>query len=373
MNFTINKTIFYNALQIVSHAISPNSPQPQLRGLLINAENDSLVITGSDADISIRKKIVKDEKNMLNIIEEGSILIESRYLLEIVRKIDNEYINVEIIDGALTKFSGSSAVFKINGMNPMDYPNINFSKPDSFINLPVSVLQEIIEQTAFAASIKETRPVLTGVNFRFNDGKLVCTGTDSFRLARKVVPFESDASFNVTIPAKGLNEVKSSVLQNSDSSVELYMDARKAQFINEDTIIQTKLLDGAFPETDRLIPKEFLYTMNISRSDLISAIDRTTFIKTENMAIVRLQCSRDEVILSNKSQEIGESRETLAAQFEGDDLDISFSGSYVIEAARSLKGPQLKIGFTGEMKPFVIFSEGDDSVLQLVLPVKTYN
>ena len=373
MNFSINKTIFYNALQIAAHAISPNSPQPQLRGILITAENDSLVITGSDADISIRKTITKDDKNLLNIMEEGSILVESRYLLEIVRKIDAESIDVEVIDGALTKFSGSSAVFKINGMNPSDYPNINFTRPETSITMPVSSLQEIIEQTAFAASVKETRPVLTGVNFRFNDGVLVCTGTDSFRLARKTIPFNAEGSFNVTIPAKGLNEVKGSVLQNGEGSVEMLLDSRKAQFVSEDTIIQTKLLDGAFPETDRLIPKEFAYTMNISRSDLISAIDRTTFIKNENMAIVRLECSKDEVILSNKSQEIGESREQLAAEFEGEDLDISFSGVYVIEAARSLSGPQLKIGFTGEMKPFVIFSEGDETILQLVLPVKTYN
>ena len=373
MNFSINKTIFYNALQIVSHAISSTSPQPSLRGILINVQNDSIVLTGSDADISIRKKITKDDKNQLNVIEEGSILVESRYLLEIVRKIDSETIDIEIIDGALTKFSGSSAVFKINGMNPNDYPNINFLQPETYINISAASLQEIISQTAFAASVKETRPVLTGVNFRFSNGILVCTGTDSFRLARKTIPFENEGSFNVTIPAKGLSEVKNSILQDSASNISMYMDNRKAQFINEDTIIQTKLLDGAFPETDRLIPKEFNYTMHISRSDLISAVDRTVFIKTENMAIVRLQCSKDEIILSNKNQEIGESRETLAASFEGEDLDISFSAAYVIEAARSLPGPELKIGFTGEMKPFVIFSEGDDTVLQLVLPVKTYN
>ena len=130
MNFNINKNVLSNALSIVSHAVFSNSPQASLRGIKIEAKNDSLILTGSDSDISIQKTIQKNEDNNLNITEEGSILIDSKYVLDIVKKIDSENVQVEIIDGSLTRFSGASAVFKINGMNVYDYPKIDFSLPE---------------------------------------------------------------------------------------------------------------------------------------------------------------------------------------------------------------------------------------------------
>jgi DNA polymerase-3 subunit beta len=372
MNFSVNKNEFFNNLQIADHAISSNSPQPTLRGILISAKDGQLTLTGSDADISIQKIMKADEKNQLNISEEGSILIDAQYLMQIVKKLDSEIINIEIIDGSLTKFSGASVVFKINGMNTDDYPTIDFSKPMNSIKMDASVLSDIIDQTAFATSLKETRPVLTGVNFNLNENQLNCTATDSYRLAKKTIDFKSDVSFNITIPAKSLNEVRGTVLM-STKEIEIAQNDKKAQFWSEDMVLQTRLLDGGYPETERLIPSEFSYTMKISREDLIHAIDRTTFIKNDNMTINRLQCSSEEVILTNKSQEIGESHENLSAVFTGEPLDISFSGTYVMDAAKALRGSEIIIKFTGEMKPFILSCDEDPTILQLVLPVRTYN
>lgn len=373
MNITISKTELLGALQDTAHAISPNSPQPALRGIKMEASDDRIVLTGSDADISIRRIIEKNESNNLNIIEAGAILVESRYLLEIVRKIDSEEIQIEVIDGALTKFSGGSAVFKINGMRADDYPDIDFSKPSTTLNLPVNQLASIIEQTAFAASSKDTRPVLTGVNFRLENGILNCTATDSYRLAKKKIEIDSSDAFNLTIPAKSLNEVRTTMLGNLSENIEISMSDRKVQFANENMLLQSRLLDGGYPETERLIPKDFRYELTIGRNDLINAIDRTTFIKNDNMTINRLSMSENEVILSNRSQEIGESTEQLAAVFKGEPLDISFAGNYVLSAAKALRGNKVRISFTAEMKPFILTGDEDESVLQLVLPVRTYN
>ena len=373
MNITIAKNELLAALQDAAHAISPNSPQASLRGIKVEAKENRLVITGSDADISIRRVLEKDDINNLNIIEEGEILVESRYLLEIVRKIDAEQIQVEVIDGSLTKFSGGSAVFKINGMRADDYPSIDFTKPSSSVSLTAAELLSIIEQTAFAASAKDTRPVLTGVNFKLESGILSCTATDSYRLAKKTMPFASADSFNITIPAKSLNEVRGTMLGDLNETIKISLNDKKAQFESKDMLLQTRLLDGGYPETDRLIPKEFKYVLSVNRNDLIHAIDRTTFIKNDNMTINRLSLSEGEIILSNRSQEIGESTETLAGTFTGEPLEISFAGNYVMSAARALRGNELKISFTGEMKPFIMTCEEDQTIIQLVLPVRTYN
>lgn len=373
MKLTISKNALYNALNTVSHSVSSNSPQPVLRGIKITADENKLSLIGSDADISILKTISSDEENKLNVLETGSVLIEAKYLTEIVRKLDSELIELETIDGALTKFSGSSAIFKINGMKPEDYPNIDFRSNGSQIILSKDVLLSIIEKTAFAASNKDTRPVLTGVNFNLENQLLKCTATDSFRLAKKTIKYEHDDSFNITIPAKTMFEIKNSMLSDNDGEISIYQNGKKVQFISDDMIVQSRLLDGEYPETDRLIPREFPYTLTIDREDLIHAIDRTVFIKNENMAINRLQCSAEEIVITNRSQEIGESHEILFGEYLGEPLDISFSADYVISAAKYIGGKNLKICFSGQMKPFVILNPEDDSVLQLVLPVRTYN
>ncbi len=372
MNFTISKQAFGNALAIVGHAVSSSSPQPYLRGIYIEASGNELVLTGSNADISIQKKVIADDENKLNIVEEGSILMEASYLNEIVKKLDADIISVEIIDGSLTRFAGSEAVFKINGMNTNDYPKIDFSKPMSSISMPASLLLEIIDQTTFAASTKETKPVLTGVNFHLADNVLKCTATDSYRLAKKTLDFKSDADFNITIPSKSLNEVRSTMLADAEN-IEIAQNDKKAQFWSEDMVLQTRLLDGGYPETDRLIPSEFTQKLTINRNDLIHAIDRTIFIKTDNITVDRLILSADELVLTNKSQEIGESTERLNGKYEGEPIDISFTGPYVMEACKVLHGDTVNVNFTGYMKPIIITCDDDPSVLHLILPVRTYN
>ncbi len=372
MNFKINRNKFYNSLQIVSRSVSPNSPIPALCGLLLNAGKDKLVITGSNSDISIQMTLSGTDD--LTVIEEGKIVIDARYLLDIVKKIDSDEVSIEIIDGTLTRFSGAKAEFKINGYRPSDYPNIDFTAPETSFTLNSRDLNTIITNTAFATSNKETRPVLTGVNLLSNGTSIIATATDSYRLAKKTFPINVE-QFNVTVPAKSLNEIKN-IFSGSDEEIKISVSTKKIQFSSENVIVQSKLLEGGYPETERLIPKDFIYDLVINRHSLINAIDRTSFIKTDNMSITRLQLnSIDDITLSSKSQEIGEFKEDLTAiSYEGNPLDISFSGNYVIDAARALDAENIRIRFNGDMKPFVLTNESEDqSILQLVLPVRTYN
>lgn len=374
MNFKISKKKFYDALQIVSHVIAPNSPLPSLSCILVQVEENRITLTASDNDISIQKILSNDTDEDLNltVIEEGSITMDARYLLEIVRKIDSDTISIEIIDGALTRFSGTLTEFKINGMRSSNYPKIDFSVPADSFSLPAADMLTLIEQTSFAVSAKETRPVLTGVNFKMKGNVLECTATDSYRLAKKTIQLGQEASFCITIPAKTLKIVSSIIFNEED--INIAISQKKVQFRFDHTILQSSLLEGEYPETERLIPASFTYSLTLDREDLINAIDRTSFIKNDNMTIIRLQCSKEEIVMMNKSQEIGESREILHAdKYEGDPLDISFSGKYVSEAAKALKGQSIKIEFTGEMKPFVLENTMDNTILQLVLPVRTYN
>lgn len=374
LKFEVSKSKFYNALQIATKAISPNSPVPSLSGIKITAKASGLTLTSSDADLSMQILLSAADPNLnLTVLSEGEIVIDSRYLLEIVRKLDGDTVSVEVIDGTLTRFTGGKAEFKINGFRSSDYPPLDFTVPSERITMKSSLFAEIITETSFAASNKETRPVLTGVNFKADGEKLVCTATDSYRLARKEIADMKSEPFTVTIPARSLNEAKS--IFANEENVDIAVLSKKVQFISDSVILQTRLLDGVYPDTDRLIPKDFSYELVIDRSTLIHAIDRA-FMKTDNMPIIRLEIrDKDDITISNKSQEIGEFNEELfAVSYEGNPLDISFAGNYVAEAARTMTSDSIRISFTGEMKPFIIRNESENqSILQLVLPVRTYN
>ena len=366
MNFKISKRVFYSALNTVSRAISSNSPLPALSGIKIEVNQDSIVLTGSDSDISIQTTLKgSDEEINLIVKETGSIVIEAKYILEIVRKIDADEIELEIVDGSLTKISGMSAEFRINGMRALDYPAIDFTRPGQQFEMDADVLLKVISQTTFATSDRET-------NMKCSGKRLECVATDSYRLARKIVDLTSENNFNITIPAKSLNEVSKTIAQ--DSSVLIAVSDKKAQFWIGETVIQTRLIDGAYPETARLIPTEFAHELTVDSRDMLNAIDRASFIKNEGISIVKLSANSEEVVISSKSQEVGSSVENLnILTYEGNPLEISFSGKYVFEAIRVLSATTIKILFSGEMKPFVIRNTDDDSILQLVLPVRTYS
>ena len=204
MHFSIDRKYFYDKLSIVSRAISVFSPLPALSGICIDLKDGSMILTGSDSNISIRTVIVPGELNNLDIEEEGSIIIDSKYLLEIVRKLDCKNIEIEVIDYSLVRISSDNGQFNLNGIRSNEYPDIDFTQPNHHFVLKATDLKSIVSQTAFACSDKDQRPVLTGVNFNSQSNMLYCSGTDSYRLARKTIELNSSQDFNITIPSKSL-------------------------------------------------------------------------------------------------------------------------------------------------------------------------
>ena len=147
MYFKVSKRTFLQALSTSARAISNYSPLPAFSGIKIEAEENQLILTGSDSDISIQTILKKSNECQLQINDMGAVVLESKYILEIIRKIDADVIEVEMIDGSLTKISGKSAEFKINGMNAQEYPKIDFEKPTDVFTMPKDLLKKIINQT----------------------------------------------------------------------------------------------------------------------------------------------------------------------------------------------------------------------------------
>lgn len=367
MNFKIKRVELLNALTKVSRAVSIKSPLPVLTGIKFDLKEDELILTGSDSDITIQTSI----QDNIDIIEPGSVVLSSRYILEIIKKIDSEDVHIFIVDGTLTRIEGANSRFDLNGTSYIDYPRIDLNKTGVNLQMKSIDLKEAIEQTSFATSEKETRPVLTGVNFKAKNHVLECIATDSYRLAKRILNIDSDISFNIIIPKKSLIEI--SRIIEKDELIDLYVSDRKVLFILNNVLIQTRLIDGTFPDTGRLIPDHFDYSMSIDSTSLLNSIDRASLLTNEQTNIVKLAMNQDNVILSSFSQEIGSVEENLSKAFyKGEPLKISFSAKYLTDAIKSINGQKVRVLFTGEMKPFIIKDFEREDIIQLVLPVRTY-
>lgn len=372
MKFKIAKKEYLDALNLASRAISSTTPLPALCGIKIIVSNESLTLISSDSNISIKTCINNNDTNTLVIEQSGEIVIDAKYLLEIVRKIDSDFINVEIIDGTLVKIFGGNSEFKINGMKTFEYPEISFDiNNNNPFKLKTTLFNQIIDETSFACSEKETRPVLTGVNFKASGNTLYVNATDSYRLASKTVILDNELNFNITVPAKYLSEIYHSI--STTDEVTIAIDNQKISFIFNNSIIQTRLLDDAFPDTSRLIPTSFSQTLLVSSRDIINAVDRSSFIKSDGKNIVKLAINSEKIDITSSNQIGSLFEQVKVINYTGDPLEISCSGKYLIDAIKAIGNDNVLIKFSGELKPMIIVAENDESLIQLISPVRTYH
>lgn len=373
MRFIISRNDLLSALNIVSKAVTNKTPIAVLTGIKFELTKEGLTLIGSDTDLSISTFIEansSNEKNM-TIFETGSCVLNSKYITEIIRKLEGERVEIELADGNLVKIIDQKSNFSLNSINVNEYPFIDFNFNNNIIKLKGDILKQVISQTKFATSQKETRPILTGVNFKVDGNVLEAIATDTYRLAKKKIVIEDTAYFNVTIPAKNLDELYK-VIDGGEEVIINFFD-KKVMFKVNNTIISTRVISGMYPDTTKLIPLSFENRLLTLTSEFVSAIDRASLLSNDRNNIVKLSLNTDKVEISSRSQEIGSSVEKISNYgYEGGKLDISFSAQYITDAIKAIGSNDVEICLNGEMKPFVIKNKEDDSVIQLVLPVRTY-
>ncbi len=372
MKFSIDRKFFFEKLNVVSRAISVFSPLPALSGICIDVDQDHIVLTGSDANILIRTEIYSGELNQLHIEEPGSIIVESKYLLEIVRKIDSSIVDFELIDYHLVRISSKNGQFNLNGIQASEYPDVDLSRPSNTLVFKTSDLKDIVNQTAFACGEDEQRPTLNGVNFQVEANKLYCTGTDSYRMAHKMIDIESSNSFDITIPKKSLQDLIHSLSEDVEE-IEFYADNKKVQFVFDKTIFQTRLLEGAYPDIKRIIPKSYVASMDVSARELANVIDRTNFIRNDKIHLIRLECSESITRIKTSSTEIGNSDEVLTdCIYSGEDLKMTYNGTYLLDAIKALNCETVRLEFSSQEGPVRIFDPNNENTIMVAVPIRSY-
>ena len=378
MKFEVMRDSLLNGLNDVMKAVSSKTTIPILTGLKLEVTKEGLYLTGSDSDITIQTfiPVEKNGEQIIKIVEPGSIVVQARMFSEIVRKLPTNDVEIEVTNQFHTHIRSGKSEFNLIGIDASEYPLLPQLEEDRQFYIPSDLLKSIIKETVFAVSTSESRPVLTGVNWQVIDGELHCVATDSHRLAKRKTALKDlpEEKYSVVIPGKSLNELNK-ILEETSSEVAIVMTQQQILFKTEVVLIYSRLKEGNSPDTFRLIPREYKTTIVVNGKSLLQAIDRASLLaREERNNVVRFSTlDLNSLEVSSNSPEIGKVEEQILAEtIEGEELKISFSAKYMMDALKAIDGQDVKILFAGTMRPFVLKSVHDDSILQLILPVRTY-
>lgn len=375
MKLKIKKDLLLDNLNKVSKAISTKNLIPTLAGIKFDLNKKGLTLTASNNDITIQKFIKIDKENM-TIDKEGVVILQGKDIVDIVRVIPEEEINIEVFDETkvLIYTDDEKIKYDLNVINKNDYPNVNLEKSENFVTISASELLSIVKETAFATSNDESRPVLTGISFKINGDLLECIATDSYRLAKKNLRLEKPVEENYNIIIPGKNIIEFSRIIDSSSEVKMHIFNNKILFENEDLLFQSRLISGNYPPTSKSIPEDFNLTIKANLSQLYNVIEQASILTTDKEKnIVSLSTKNDLLTVRSVSNEKGKAEMKMnISKNNKEEITIAFSAKYMMDALNALNTEEIEMSFVGEVKPIVIKNNKDDGLLQLVVPIRTY-
>lgn len=376
INFSINKNLFLQALNTTKRAISHKNAIPILSTVKIDVSNEGITLIGSNGQISIENFIsIKNENAGLLINSLGSILLEANFFINVVSSMPDVTLDFKEIEQKQVVLTSGKSEITLKGKDADQYPRIQEVPTTNPLLLKTKLLKNLINETAFAASLQESRPILTGVHFVLTDHKhLKTVATDSHRLSQKKITLEKNGdNFDVVIPSRSLREF-TAVFSDEIETVEVFFANHQILFRSENISFYTRLLEGNYPDTDRLIPTDFSTVVTFETSSLRATMERSRLLSnaTQN-GTVKLEITGGVVSAHVNSPEVGRVNEEIDVEnVSGEDLTISFNPTYLIEALKAVDSEKVTISFISAVRPFTLIpSEKEEDFIQLITPVRT--
>ncbi len=374
MIFSINRNVLLDNLLVIQRGLPNKTPLPILNAIKFVVNEDHLILTESNSDLAIELTI---EDKSLKVKQTGKAAIPGRFLIEIIRKLEATVIEFAVVEDRTVVIKAERSDFKLNLPDVLDYPEVDFLDLKQPLVLDSEIIKTIIKETNYAAANTEKRPILTGVNFLHDAGQLFITATDSYRLSKKEIKIRDKIEpFNFVIPRKSLEEL-SKILDLVSENVEIYVNPNKVLFKFPNIMFQTRLLEGKYPDTSRIVPTDFPVVIPFNKEELLAAVERVSLLsprdRDTNYNIIKLTLRPDHVVeISSTNPEVGDALEEITpnGRVVGTSMQIAFSSRYLIEALKSFASCDITISFAGEVRPFVIHGPLDIDLLHLILPVR---
>ncbi len=373
MKLEIKQEILMEHLNYVIKGISSKNIIPVLNCIKFELEHEGLHLMSTDNEIAIKTFIPSNEIEKIDKV--GEIVVSGRFIYDIIKKLPNTIVSIEeVIDNKILITTPNSS-FHLNCNRADEFPTLDLNESQTPILISKKIFKNMIRQTAFATSNQESRPILTGINIKITNNILECTATDSYRLATKKVELESslEEEINITIPNRSLNELMK-LINEEDGDMELHIFNNKVIFQVESIVMMSRLLNGTYPDTSKLIPETYELTIQVKLNDFYDAIDRASLLTNESdKNTIKLESNGNMITVSSNIPEIGNVEEKIEIEKTNEmDIKIAFSSKYMMDALKSLESDEIVLLLNGEIKPIIMKNPESDDLTQLILPIRTY-
>lgn len=362
MKIRVNQNTLANHINIVQKGISPRTTLPILEGILLETFNGKLKLTASDLKIGIETYLD------CNIIEEGSIVINSKIFGDIIRKLPNSIVTIEVKENNVN-IKCENSEFNIIGNNPEDYPDIDKNIDESTFKIPKDLFKNAIRRTVFATAKDETRPILTGVLLEITGDKCSFVSLDGYRLALCKISINAVNDIKVIIPGRVLEELYK-ILEDDEEEILISTSPGHIIFNLGDTIVTSTLLEGQFLNYKDIIREEHNTKIVVNRKDFQDSLERASLLAKEEKAnLVKLNIFDNQVVIKSNT-EIGNVYEKISSRQEGENVNIAFNSKYLLDGIKVIDSEEIELSFMGSLNPCIIKPVDDDNYTYLVLPVR---
>lgn len=366
-----------HGLNIVSRAVSPRSTLPVLSNVLVATDEGRLRLSATNLELGITCWIGA------KIQEEGSTTVPARTFTELVGTLSGQQVemSLSVRTQTLNIQSGTSNT-DLKCIDSQEFPPMPVLDSDDGIPINVTDLKEMIQQVAFAASIDEARPTLTGVLITVDGERMTLAAADGFRLSVREAELPSPNSMNVTfiVPARALSEL-ARIISDGDQMVSMILPPNRGQVIfqMEDVQLVSQLIDGTFPDYEQIIPKSFDTRSVLSTTAFLKACKQAEIFAREGSHIAKLniapggELKPGSIIITGQSEETGSNQTEIDASIEGSPLLIAFNVRFLREILEVMKSADVALETTAASAPGVIRPLGDDDFLHVIMPMHLGN
>ena len=367
MKFKCSQQSLSKALNIVSKAVSTKTTIPILKGILLNITSDgSLILSASDLDLSIEKKI-KD----VEVIEEGSVVVLAKLFTDIIRKLPNEEVLIELGEDQNIIIKTSTSEFNILGISPDEFPKIGEIEEEERLVFGKNILKEMIRKSAFSASIDDSKGIIIGVLIELEENYTNMVALDGFRMAVIREEMKNKENKKIVISAKILSEISKMLSDiESEEDINLILGKNKAVLNLENIKIVIRLLEGEFIKYKDILPTEQTCKAIVNKENLYESMERASLLSREGKNnLIRFKIDENLLTITSRSEE-GNVREEIIVRKEGSDVEIGFNSKYVMDVLKAIDDEEVVLEMVSSVKPCVIKPTEGNSFEYLVLPVR---
>jgi DNA polymerase III subunit beta len=366
MKLTVLTTLLQEKLSFINHAVSQKSQIPILLNILLVAEEGVLKLKSTDLEIGIESKVsVKIEK-------EGSITVPAKTFIELVNTISEENIDLETEgEKLLVKSKKTKSVFQTTESS--EFPILYKEKGIKVADLDAEELRKDLGTLVFASAVDTTRPALSGIMVKSEEQGLLLVATDGYRLSLKRHSTETSKHKQTEpyiVPARVFREL--TAIKEGSDEVEVYISKENSQiiFIQGDTVLVGRLIEGNFPNYDKIIPSDYSTQVYFERTEFLKAVKICSIFARDSANIIKLSFEKNKMTISSQSPQVGENTVTIESLLKGEENEIAFNARYLQDILSSAVDEEMVFEMTGPLNPGVFKIKDNQSFLHLIMPVR---